>query len=170
MPALTWPSSSLAREVRAGPDPGGPARLVMQEEFLPAGARCSTAGTHSANLYLIRRGGVRISVASTAANPCAWRLGRGTSSATWPFSDRSPRSRTRCHGRHRSLRHLARPLDEVVRAQPLSASRSSLGWRACWARACANRCRTARPAGRVTNQSTRGQRGGREAVTRFLVD
>jgi len=96
-------------------------RACVQEEFLPAGAKVFHRGDASANLYLIRRGACASPSPSTAASPCAWRpSGAGTSSATWAFLDRSPRSADALATADTDLYVISRDrFDEVVRAQPL---------------------------------------------------
>jgi len=121
MPAPGSGRVRVGARVRAGQTLEACAPCV-QEEFLPAGAKVFHSGDASANLYLIRRGGVRISVALDSGKPmCLATFGRGHFFRRHGFLDRSPRSATRWPRRHRSLRHSRDRFDEVVRAQPLVA-------------------------------------------------
>jgi SulP family sulfate permease len=96
-------------------------RACVQEEFLPAGAKVFHRGDASANLYLIRRGGVRISVALDSGKPmCLATFGRGNFFGDMAFLDRSPRSADALATADTDLYVISRDrFDEVVRAQPL---------------------------------------------------
>jgi SulP family sulfate permease len=96
-------------------------RACVQERFLPAGAQVFRSGDASADLYLIRRGGVRISVALDSGKPlCLATFGRGHFFGDMAFLDRSPRSADALTTADTDLYVISRDrFDEVVHAQPL---------------------------------------------------
>ena len=96
-------------------------RACVQEESVAAGAVVFRSGEASANLYLIRRGGVRICITLDSGKPlCLATFGRGHFFGDMAFLDHSPRSADALATADTDLYVIARDrFDEVVRAQPL---------------------------------------------------
>ena len=96
-------------------------RACVQERFLAGGAQVFRSGDANADLYLIRRGGVRISVTLDSGKPlCLATFGRGHFFGDMAFLDRSPRSADAVTTADTDLYVISRDrFDEVVRAQPL---------------------------------------------------
>jgi SulP family sulfate permease len=96
-------------------------RACVQERFVAAGAQLFRSGDASADLHLIRRGGVRIFVTLDSGRPlCLATFGRGHFFGDMAFLDRSPRSADAVTTADTDLYVISRDrFDEVVRAQPL---------------------------------------------------
>ncbi len=96
-------------------------RACVQEKFVAAGGVVFRSGDASADLHLIRRGGVRISLTlDSGKSLCLATFGRGHFFGDMAFLDHSPRSADALATADTDLYVIARDhLDEVVRAQPL---------------------------------------------------
>ena len=96
-------------------------RACVEEKFVPAGAVVFRSGDASADLHLIRRGGVRISLTLDSGKTlCLATFGRGHFFGDMAFLDHSPRSADALATADTDLYVISRDrFDEVVRAQPL---------------------------------------------------
>jgi SulP family sulfate permease len=96
-------------------------RACVQERSVAAGTLAFHSGETSADLYLIRRGGVRVLVTLDSGKPlCLATFGRGHFFGDMAFLDHSPRSANALATVDTDLYVISRDrFDEVVRAQPL---------------------------------------------------